>query len=163
MKQAFWGAAAISFLLAGCAGPSLKTPSAYSTPPPTTYDASFDQVWESAVDWFAVNNIPIKNIEKDSGIIGSEYSLGSDYSQIDCGRMDTGNMFLLNDQKFVANINVLVRESDDGVLVKPNVFGHGTFQLFDAWNGRPKTIEANRCVSTGNLERSLHSYLESNI
>lgn len=156
-------ATAISALLAGCAGPSLQPPAASTTNHSETYAAEFDQVWESTVDWFATNNIPIKNIEKDSGIIGSEYSLGSNYSQVNCGAFDPGSSHVLYDQSVVANINVLVRESASGTSVQPNVFGNGTFTLRDIWYGIPTTMKADRCVSTGELERDLHRYLRVNL
>ncbi|XKE45756.1 hypothetical protein LG302_01025 [Halomonas organivorans] len=163
MKKLLLASATASVLLVGCAGPSIQPPSAYSTDHGEIYSADFDRVWENTVDWFAVNNIPIKNIEKDSGIIGSEYALGSDYSQVDCGQVDPGDMHILTDQTVVANINVLVRQSGSGATVQPNVFGQGSFQLHDVWNNRPTSIKADRCVSTGELEQDLHNYLRANL
>lgn len=163
MKKLFLVAALASTALAGCAGPTLQPPSSATMDRSETYSADFDQVWERAVDWFATNNIPIKNIEKDSGIIGSEYSLGSNYSQVDCGAFDPGDMHVLYDQVVVANINVLVRKGSNGTSVQPNVFGQGTFMLRDVWNGVPSTMKAERCVSTGELENDLHRYLRANL
>lgn len=155
--------AAASLLLAGCAAPSINAPSANNTDYTSAYSHSFDDVWEQTVDWFAINNIPIKNIEKDSGIIGSEYSLGSNYSQVDCGTLDPGGMHILLDETVTANINVLVRPFAGGASVKPNVFGNASFLLRDAWDGMPRTMRADRCVSTGELEKDLQNYLRANL
>ncbi|MBB3140219.1 hypothetical protein ACGTN6_00955 [Halomonas sp. THAF12] len=156
-------AAAASLTLAGCAGPSVMPPNTSTGNQTEAYSADFDSVWEGAVDWFAVNNIPIKNIEKDSGIIGSEYTLGANYSQIDCGTVNPGAMHILLNQNVVANINVLVRETSAGTTVQPNVFGHGTAMLRDNWNGMPVQLRLDNCVSTGELERSLHQYLSRSL
>ncbi|CAM9359199.1 unnamed protein product [Ectocarpus sp. 12 AP-2014] len=152
-----------AMLLAGCAGPSYQPPSSQEKNFTQSYNADFDKVWEATVDWFAINNIPIKNIEKDSGIIGSDYSLGSSYTQVDCGVISPGDMHVMYDQTVVANINVLVRETSSGANVQPNVFGNGTFMIRDVLNNIPKTMRADRCVSTGELENSLHRHLSSSI
>lgn len=155
-------AAALSVLVAGCAAPSVTPPSASSGDHVDTYRADFLEVWEHAVDWFAINNIPIKNIERDSGIISSDYSLGSDFSQVDCGTVDPGGMHILIDQSVTANINVLVRERSGEVSVQPNVFGQGVFTFRNSWDNRlTETLRVDRCVSTGELERSLHSHIQS--
>lgn len=162
MKKAIL-ALATTTALAGCAGPSVTPPGAAPSDQSQVYSADFDRVWENTVDWFAVNNIPIKNIEKDSGIIGSEYSLGANYSQVDCGTVDPGDMHILQDVSVVANINVLVREASGGTAVQPNVFGHGKATLYDALNSRPATLKLEDCISTGELEESLHQYLNTQL
>lgn len=40
-----------------------------------TYRAKFNKVWESIISFFAYSNIPIKTLEKDSGIIVAEKTL----------------------------------------------------------------------------------------
>lgn len=154
---------ATAVFISGCAGPSIQPPNAYDVDHTESYAKEFDEVWEKTVDWFAVNNIPIKNIEKDSGIIGSEYSLGSDYSQVDCGVLDAGNLYLPASQTVVANINVLVRSAGPNTTVKPNVFGQGNFQLVEVLNNRQVSLKADRCITTGELEEDLHDYLRSNL
>lgn len=152
-----------SAALSGCAMPSIQPPADNGADYRQSYQADFDSVWEATVDWFATNNIPIKNIEKDSGIIGSEYSLGADYSQVDCGTVDPGGMYVLENENIVANLNVLVRENYGTVTVQPNVFGQGSYFLRDVWNNVPSTLKADRCVSTGELEQSLHNYLNARL
>lgn len=153
----------LATLLAGCAGPSIQPPQASNENHSRQYSAGFSEVWEYTVDWFATNNIPIKNIERASGIIGSDYALGSAFSQVDCGNVNPGDMNVLVDSNVTANINVLVRESNSGVTVQPNVFGQGAFTARSGWDGSMIVMRADRCVSTGELERSLHSYIQSRL
>ncbi|MBS9404927.1 hypothetical protein KG088_14965 [Halomonas sp. TRM85114] len=111
-----------------------------------------------------MKNIPIKNIERDSGIISSDYSLGAGFSQIDCGAVDPGEVHMLIDQNVMANINVLVRDRSDQVSVQPNVFGKGLFTFRNSFDHKLlKSIRVDRCVSTGELERSLHNHIQSRL
>lgn len=150
-------------LLSGCALPSVTPPKEPTTDFVKIYHSDYDNVWNSTVDWFANNNIPIKNIEKDSGIISSEYALGSSFSQLDCGIIDTGDMYIMRDNTVTANINIIVRNTPNGVKVKPNVFGSGSFVMTDVINGVPRTMNAERCVTTGQLEEDLSNYISGNI
>ena len=154
---------AAAAMMTGCAMPSIQPPADNNRDYQETYQAGFTEVWESTVDWFAINNIPIKSIEKESGLIGSDYALGADFSQVNCGKVDPGGMHVLQSQNVVANINVLVRDQPNGVTVQPNVFGQGTFTLRDVWYGIPKVIKADQCVTTGELEHSLHQYLKAHL
>lgn len=163
MKKVF-STIALAALVTGCAAPSVTPPHPTADSPARDYNAEFSEVWEHSVDWFATNNIPIKNIEKDSGIISSDYSLGSNFTQLDCGTVDPGGMHALIDSDVTANINVLVRDRNNGVTVQPNVFGQGRFVFRNAWDySILQTLRAERCVSTGELERSLHNYIENHL
>lgn len=163
MMKKIAATAVLASLLAGCAGPSIQPPQSSNENHARQYNAGFSEVWEHTVDWFATNNIPIKNIERVSGIIGSDYALGSSFSQVDCGEVNPGDMNVLIDSNVSANINVLVRESTSGVTVQPNVFGQGAFTARSGWDGSMIVMRADRCVSTGELERSLHSYIQSRL
>jgi hypothetical protein len=163
MKKIF-STMALAALVTGCAAPSVTPPSASGTGQANSYTADFTDVWEHTVDWFATNNIPIKNIERDSGIISSDYSLGAGFSQVDCGTVDPGGMHVLADENVTANINVLVRDRAGQVSVQPNVFGQGVFTFRNTWDNRLlETVRVDRCVSTGELERSLQNYIQSRI
>lgn len=75
------------------------------------YTESFDNIWGDAIEWFATNNIPIDRMDKESGLLTSEYRLGANQEVINCGE-PTGNIGLYSAQfeGMYANINVLVRE-----------------------------------------------------
>ena len=50
---------------AGCA----SAPKTFNFNPVATIDAEYDDVWSAVVEYFAVSNLPIDTIEKDSGLI----------------------------------------------------------------------------------------------
>ena len=150
--------------LYGCTStPTLEEPSAEKKDYSKEYQADFDSVWSSAVDWFAVNNIPIKNLERSSGIITSEYSLGSDFTQVDCGSVSGDSFHVIREKNVTANISVRVREAGDVVVVRPNVFGDGYYDVWDEMWGGEYMLEPNECISTGEVERSLHQYIQNKL
>jgi len=62
------------FLFAGCYVTKVtQLKGTYPTPPIiTSSDKSFDKVWDNTVDYFAQHGIPIKIIDKASGLIVSD-------------------------------------------------------------------------------------------
>lgn len=117
---------------------------------------SYDSTWQKATEWFANNNIPIKNIVKDSGLIATDYRLGADSSFIDCGKVGTYEAF--GDKNI--NVNLIAKKANASTTnVRLNVFGTGTVNQADLYGnstGRGRTID---CLSTGKLETELFEYL----
>ena len=99
-----------------------------------TYTESFDIIWEDAIEWFANNNIPIDKIDKESGILTSEYRLGTTQSIVNCGE-PTGNIGLYQSKfdNIYGNINVLIRERDGTIRATINVFGGADVALRNAY------------------------------
>ena len=91
---------AISFMLilSGCANVAYRVreeiSSKYIAPQEKeitknkSFEVSYDEVWEAIMAYFAFNNIPIKTVEKESGIIVAERTL--DKSQDLKKMVDTG-------------------------------------------------------------------------
>ena len=82
--------AAISISLWGCATVPAKN---YQFENSRTYsNKNYDQVWEGVIEFLTANNIPIKTIEKDSGVIYSEIdnfskpSFSKFFPIVDCGQ-----------------------------------------------------------------------------
>lgn len=125
--------------LAGCA----------TAPVPTDFDntrvysKSKDEVWTSLVAFFATNNIQIKTIEKDSGVIYAERS-SFDKVMADCG-LD----YLYVDVTNVASFNVLVipRGAQTSVTVTSE-FKAGRLGPYNA-------TKVTQCLSTGYLEQQI--------
>lgn len=151
--------ALIVLALPACAPATISPPAEPTHPRSHTFDASYEEVWDRAVDWFSESNIPIRQIERASGLIASEHQLGADEDLIDCGDIDPGDNILQRSER-TANMNVRVREADDGVLVQIDVFGRGSFTFHDPMINATNTLEAPRCVSTGEVERWLVDYIE---
>ncbi len=47
-------------------------------------ESNYDNAWNSVIDYFANNNIPVKTLEKESGLIYAE-TIGFSEEWIDCG------------------------------------------------------------------------------
>lgn len=115
---------AVIFAVASCTTiPPAKT----VFEPAQTYQTSFDDVWEAVVESFAETNTPIKNIDKNSGLIVAEMmavphvdggpgeGITSDFC--DCGTPPG----LMRQTGLVGNFNVFVRTLKDGqVQVRVN-------------------------------------------
>jgi len=117
---------------------------------------SYDATWQRATEWFANNNVPIKNIVKDSGLIATDYRLGADSSFIDCGKVGTYEAF--GDKNVTVNF-IAKEKSTNATDVRLNVFGTGRVTQSDLYGnstGSGRTID---CLSTGKLETKLFTYL----
>lgn len=148
----------LTAILSACSSVGTKNVHQADVNSSSVYKESFSTVWEDAIEWFAINNIPIDKMDKESGLLTSEYGLNVNQKIVDCGE-PTGNMGLYK-AKFdgmYANINVLIRERDNGTRATMNVFGNAHVSLR---NGYGLVGESNsRCYSTGGLEESFHAFL----
>jgi len=124
--------------LASCA----TAPANYSVNNSRSYDKGYDQVWEDLVSFFASNNIPIKNIAKDSGVIYAE-STRFDDSYADCGK--PGLMAVVGRK---ANFNVFVNRSGSTPAVSVNT----EFTEFRRFDTAQTTVQ---CNSKGIIEARL--------
>lgn len=131
---------ACSLLLVACA----TLPPAPAPRPDTNVNASFGRTWDAVVDYFARSSIPIKTIDRSSGIIAAETTrlVGDNSSYAKCSN---GFMSVTPEG---ASFNALVR----GDSARSNVRVTATWmaassgsltvvcQTTDAWE---KTFEAN--------------------
>lgn len=120
-----------------------------ATPPKNTvfekakiYDKSKDAIWEDLLSFFTSNNIQIKTIEKDSGVIYAERS-GIDATMADCGQVP-----LAVDVQRSGTLNVFVRSMGSKTQVTVNS-DFKVMRMFD----NQTYIQA--CNSTGLLEKSI--------
>ncbi|HKG91445.1 MAG TPA: hypothetical protein VKA84_06135 [Gemmatimonadaceae bacterium] len=109
MKQQL-GSALVCLSLAACVPPQPPAPPVERST--TTVAASFGQTWDAVIDWFATKNIPIRNVERASGLIVAEpmkmgLGLREAHTQkfADCGTDFMGTRGVPTD----AIYNVLVR------------------------------------------------------
>lgn len=82
----------------------------------TTVNASFGKAWNAVIDVFAERNIPIKTIDRSSGLIVTEQlsiAPGSMPDAADCGTDVGSRVYPTN-----ANYNVLVRGDSSSTVVK---------------------------------------------
>jgi uncharacterized lipoprotein len=129
----------------------------------------FDAVWQTSIEWFATHNTPIKNLDRASGLISTEYSvsIGDAYRYMSCasgnstfsGKVEVGN--------YTGNFNVLVKKlADNSTKISVNVFFGCTVNKFKYKNilSSEYVLESStrvNCTSTGLLEKEILNYLEA--
>lgn len=130
----------------------------------------FDAVWQSTVEWFATHNTPIKNLDRSSGLISTEYSLSmaEANSYMDCGGSTTsafGASTRLSNHS--GNFNVLLKKIDDThTKVSINVFFGCSLDTYN-YKGLLSTemvlTSSSRinCTSMGVLEKQVLDYIEA--
>ncbi len=130
-----------SILLAGCVTP----PRQYQFDNSIEVKDSYDNTWTRVVEIFARNNIQIKNIAKDSGLISAETSkFGTDVA--DCGELPLFNII-----KRYGNVNVFIKTNKNNTqLITVNT----DFRI-TAISTTGGNIIDRACNSTGNLERAI--------
>lgn len=131
----------VGLTLAGCA----TMPKIYDVQSDRTFNASFDDTWDAVIEYFAENNIPIRTIEKDSGVIYAEqmFATGYDVSFLDYA--DCGGLALADSRR--AQFNVLVREASD-VTTRVRVTTEFVEARRDFWGQSISVV----CNSTGAME-----------
>jgi len=152
----------VALLSSACATASISPPAEPTHETAYTFDGSFDDVWEAAVDWFSESNIPIGQIDRSSGLITSEHRLGADDEMIDCGEVNPGDWILVATERTL-NVNLRVRNADPGTRVQLDVFGRGSFSFRNPLNNQVSSIEAARCHSTGALESWVFEYVQESL
>jgi len=122
-------------------------------------NVKYEKAWDRATEFFASNNIPIKNIAKDSGVIASEYGLKESGGYIDCGSISGPGKAMYD---WTANINVILRDNkNDTTKMQVNVFGSVLIANTNAY-GQVLTnygYEKKSCVSTGVMENEFKQFL----
>ena len=139
----------------------------------------FDAVWQTSIEWFATHNTPIKNLDKSSGLISTEYSvsIGDAVKYMQCGSGGSvvsgkggttvsGNVQLTN---YTGNFNVLIKKlSDNSTKINVNVFFGCTenkykeqLHLFMANETILVSSTRINCTSTGALEKEILNYIEA--
>jgi hypothetical protein len=136
------------FVLAACA----TLPAPREVQRAFEYDASFDAVWFALIDVFGEMNFPIDNLEKDSGIITTDWiGLDLDDGYADCGEP---GLNLARDHEGMFNVVVRGRAEDTRLTVNTS------FQVEWVLDTNIQTIE---CVSTGSLEKRISELVSKKI
>jgi len=106
---------------------------------------NFDQAWSATVQLFAENGWPIATLERDSGIIVSDWvDIGTEGDYTDCGSAPLA-IVLGREAKF----NVFIRDAGSG----PSLTVNASFHELRSFNER--TIYSE-CTSLEVLEAKLH-------
>ena len=117
----------------------------------TAYD--FDDLWTGVITLFSHNNIPIATLEKDSGIIVSDWFVlgGKDPIEIDCGSPGLAISY----EKY-AKMTITVRPvgSDRQITVNAQYQQRRVFDRREFYA---------RCYSKGAFEKNIKEIIISNV
>ena len=109
--------------------------------------ASFGEVWDSVIDIFGDRLWAIDNMERDSGIITTDWMLDTNVSYQDCGSAGTFG----SDNNHMGRFNIVVREQPTGTSMRVTTTWRVT---------RNSDLDSSSslvdCFSTGVLEREIH-------
>lgn len=130
-----------------------SAPKNYDVERSVEFEESFDDVWRATVETFTAQNLPIDNIEKDSGIIVTDWMRFVPADEIaDCG--SPGGLNTLRDRRIKFNVFVRPIENETTLTVNTAAEAMSCFQN----NCNPVS-----CNSTGNLERRIQTGIETRL
>jgi hypothetical protein len=157
---------------------SLSTPGCWVPPPAPAaapiqkevlVDAPFENVWQHAVEWFAKNDMPIKNLDKASGLIATDHEMSIDKASrfMSCGTSGPNAEGKTEQIAHRGNFNLVLREQPDG-KVKASVhafFGctENVYKYVAILSTDMQLASSTRkdCSSTGLIEQMLLNDLRS--
>jgi len=160
----------LSFFIMSCSTPKQVVQVVRVVEKERTVNKSFDAIWLTTVEWFATHNTPIKNLDKASGLISTEYSLsmGDAAQYMDCPNVST--RFLMGKVELVnhaGNFNVLLKKIDENTTkVSVNVFygctenQYRTAGLLSSGYIFDSSTKLT-CSSTGRMEKEILDYIMS--
>lgn len=127
---------------------SQAPPQTYPSPELATVDASFERTWSAVIDHFAEKAVPVRTIEKASGLIVAEQmTVATEYGRTiaDCGTSAVGIPW----DVLSASYNVRVH----GDSLRSTVRVTAVF--------RPEVASTFPCNSRGVYERDLMAFVKS--
>ena len=145
-----WWKIGLSVLLGGCAlAPVQQKPIEYEVQMTQFVAASYESVWQAAVDWFHVHRLPLVVADKQTGALSTRNQTYPNWEKrIDCGSDVNGRKA----SPVVKMTASLQPAGKDKTLV--------TFEVWAALADERRSISPVRsCVSKGILEKKFFDYL----
>ncbi|UEG49848.1 hypothetical protein LK994_14500 [Ferruginibacter lapsinanis] len=130
---------------------------------------SFESIWQSTIELLATYNMPIKNLDKASGFISTEYKqiTGVPSQYASCTGASSTFMGKVELTNHGGNLNVMLKRiSDDSTKVTVNCFYSCMKNKYKYANILSTTYvlestERIDCETTGLLERAILDYVSS--
>ena len=126
-----------------------------------TIESSLDDVWIAVIDTFAEMNLPIANMEKDSGLITTDWEI---YPRGKAGNVycDCGGLGLNVEIERRGRFNVFVKRlTENSCELKVNCIYNRTIQ--PAFAKGSDGITSRNCISTGKLEAMMFEIVKSKL
>ena len=156
MKKAFTFILSCSFIiLISCS--SYEPPRDYTVQKEATINKSYDITWQNVVDYFATHNTPIKTMDKNTGLIATDYNLtvSEALKYMDCGTAGNSIGAHQRIESQSGNFNILLKKIDDNsTKITVNVFFNSMLNTLND-NGITVNSEKINCNSKGVLEKEL--------
>lgn len=143
----------------GCV--AYKPPVKYTVEKEITIEKDYETVWNQAIEWFAINGTPIKNMDKTSGFISTEYNLSVSQTSkyMDCGETASSVFIIHRLENPSGNFNLLIKKVDDSkTKVSVNVFFSANSNVYDNYGRLQQSVKID-CNSKGQLEKSVLEFL----
>jgi hypothetical protein len=135
--------------LLGCSRPFVSPLAAppYRNQTPASYDAT----WKALIRAFQLENVPLRAVAKDSGVIASDDFVSPIGVYADCGRLgDVG----IEGEALVAFTVFVQPDGDKGTEIQINAKMR-TQAYRRGSSGKLKSDQVYQCVSTGRFEANL--------
>lgn len=140
----------ISFLAACASAPAPRT-----IVNSFAIEADYDAVWSALIETFAELQLPIENMEKDSGLITTDWIEFT--GQTNEGYCDCGGLGINIEVNRLGKFNVFVKKvTENSSEMTVNCMYEQTIRFGD-------TVNRRKCISTGNLEQEMRDLVTSKI
>lgn len=117
------------------------------------FDRTYDEIWTAVMESMADLNLPIATLEKDSGLIATDW-IGFGYDKQVC---DCGGAGIAIDHERQGKFNIFVKKgAAGGVEVKINTVFQVRRELMD-------TMTTVNCYSTGSLEAQIKGLISKKL
>ena len=146
--------AVLAIVLVGLSGPGGCASYISPLQPPPYRDqvaASYDRTWSALIRALAFDNVPLRVVAKDSGVISSDDFISPIGVYADCGRIGEA---LLEGEALVA-FTLFVQPGRDGATLIQVNSKMRTHAYRRGSSGKLKTDRVFECVSTGRWEANL--------
>ena len=139
------------FYLSGCATPPKPREIISAFP----IERSYDLVWQAVIETFAELQLPVMNMEKDSGLIITDWIDLTGQGNTDY--CDCGGLGINIELNRVGKFNVFVKKlAENSCEVKINTMYQQTIKFSDL-------ISKRKCISTGKLEAEFYKLVNDKL
>jgi hypothetical protein len=153
MKTKIWILGLICFFIYSCA----VAPAPRQIKNTFFIEKSFDDVWTAVIETFAEMTLPIMNMEKDSGLITTDWidftgSKGKEYC--DCGKLGI-NIEI----KRIGKFNVFVKKLNNACEIRITCSYQQIYEPI-SFSGKAVSQYKRDCISTGKLEADMFNLIK---
>ena len=136
----------ITIFLCACVTPPVK----HHIEIQREFDASKERVWAGLMDYFTTKNIPIKTLEKESGVVYAEMSTSGRDPEMN-RIADCGTYPLETPRTSIVSFNVFVRERDLTVVTVNTRFNREWVYM---------AVIVRPCTSRGVIEKAVLNHID---